>query len=185
MTRRFTRLNPGATSIGSGHFPVPSDGMCLSAFLVLRAPHDPKRVLLGHIAPDPRWEELGGLDPGRASRIGNLWMLPSSQLLFFESPTEAAQRIGQELLGLELPGLDGPKVFSEAYRRPSPKGEDPHWDLHFIFTGTGPPRPPAHPLWRTLAYVPVGETPRSQFARNQGDILELAGLPPKGGVIGP
>ena len=159
--------------------------MCLSSFLVLAAPHDPKRVLVGRIAPDPRWEELGGLDPGRAARVGNGWMLPSSQLLLFESPEEAASRIARELLGLDLPMLEGPRVFSETHHRPGAKGEDAHWDLHFVFTGRGPPHPPTHPLWRELAYVAVQETRRTEFARNQGDVLELVGLPPQDGGDAP
>lgn len=178
-SRRFARLSSGAAPLRAGQSPVPTDGMCLNCFLVLMAPDDPRRVLLGRIAPDPRWDALGGLDPGRASRVGNRWMLPSSQLLLFESPDEAAHRLGTELLGIDLPTLEGPRVFSDTYRRADSAGEDPHWDVQFVFTGRGPLGPPTHPLWRELAYVPVHETPRAEFARNQGDVLELVGFPPR------
>jgi hypothetical protein len=179
MSRRFARLGGGAAPLSAGQSRVPSDGMCLNAYLVLRAPTDSARVLVGRIAPDPRWEQAGGLDPGRAARVGDGWMLPASQLLLFESPGDAAVRLGRELLGLDRLALDAPQVFSEAYPRPGSTADDPHWDLQFIFTGRGPPRPPAHPLWRELAYVPVNETPRRGFARNQGDVLELIGLAPR------
>ncbi len=179
MARRFARLSPGFAPVGPGHSVVPSDGMCLSAFLILTAPDDPKRALVGHIAPGPEWEELGGLDPARAARVGERWMLPATQLLLFESPSEAAHRVGRELLGLELTGLSGPQVFSETYRRPDSTAEDLHWDLHFLFTGPGPRRPPTHRLWRELSYVPVGATRRGEFARGHGDVLELAGLAPR------
>ncbi|HTS33065.1 MAG TPA: hypothetical protein VMI55_03895 [Thermoplasmata archaeon] len=179
MARRFARMNPGSAPLGPAYSVVPSGGMCLSAFVVLSPPGEPKRVLVGRVAPDPRWEEIGALDPERAARFANHWMLPATQLLLFESPGEAARRIGRELLGLELTDLSGPQVFSEAYRRPESTAEDPHWDLHFVFRGTGPRTPPAHPLWRELTYLSVGETDRAGFARNHGDVLELAGWVPR------
>ncbi|MGA8663661.1 MAG: hypothetical protein WB809_01115 [Thermoplasmata archaeon] len=179
MARKFARLRPGTTATSVDEFTVPPDGMCLSAFLVLTAPSDPSSVLLGRSAPDPRWQELGGMGPERMARFANRWMLPASQLLLFEAPVDAARRLGRELLGLELERLEPPQVFSEAYLRTGGGPTDLHWDLHFVFRGPGPTSPPRHPMWRELAYLRVDTIPRAEFARNQGDVLELVGLRPK------
>jgi len=178
MVRRFARLRPGSTGLDPGYWTVPSDGMCLNTFLVLHAAADRRRILLGRIAPDPQWLEAGSLDADRIARIGDRWMLPASQLLLLESPDEAAHRIGVEQLGIELGPLPGPRVFSESWSRPGPPETDPHWDLHYVYELTGPDEAPRAPLWRELAYVPVGRTPRAAFARGHGDVLELAGVPP-------
>jgi hypothetical protein len=178
MARRFARLKGGLPPLPPGYVGIPSDGMCLNVFLILRPPNDPGRVLLGRVAPDLRWEEVGGLDPSRVKGVSDRWILPASQLLLLEGPDAAARRIGQELLGIHPDPLPPPTVFSETYRRSSSEGADPHWDLHFMYSLDGPAVPPRHPLWKELEYVRVAETPRTAFARGHGDVLELAGLPP-------
>jgi hypothetical protein len=152
--------------------------MCLNVFLVLTDPADPRRVLAGHIATDPRWEEAGGLDPDRVHRVGDRWMLPSRQLELFESPDDAARKIAEDQLGVSLPGLPAPRVVSEQYTRPTGTGPDPHWDLHFLYLLPGPSEPPSSELWTELRYLPVTTTPRSSFGRGHGDILELVGHTP-------
>ncbi|MGA8709748.1 MAG: hypothetical protein WB786_00735 [Thermoplasmata archaeon] len=178
MDRRFARLSRTTPSPG-GTAAVPDDGMCLSVFLVLRSPDDPKRVLLGRVDPSAPWGEVGGLDPGRLARVGSGWMLPARQLLLFEGPAEAARVIAREQLDSELPVVWGPAVFSETYRRPGSSAADPHWDIHFVFEGRWPsPTPPSSRMWQELAFVDVARTPRSEIARGQGDVLELVGLVP-------
>jgi len=136
---------------------------------------------MGLVDPSAPWSEIGGLDAARASALGDRWMLPSSQLVFFESPQDAAQRILKEQLASPPIPLDGPAVFSEAYRRPGSPASDPHWDLHFIFRGRWPSStPPRAPAWRQLEFVDIAKTPSSEIARNQGDVLALAGLVPRG-----
>jgi hypothetical protein len=179
MARRFARLRAGAPPLDPGYSAVPSDGMCLNVFLILRSPDNPGRVLLGRLAPDPRWEEVGALDAARIARLGDRWMLPASQLLLLESPEAAVHRIALEQLGIDLGQLPGPHVASEAYRRPDASPEiDPHWDLHFIYVVPGPAHPPRSALWKELDYVPVASTPRASFGRSHGDVLELVGLVP-------
>jgi len=178
MERRFARLAPG-TPLPPGASLVPDSGMCLSVFLVLRSPHDPRRVLMGRVNPEAPWYEVGGLDPGRLERVGRNWMLPSRQLIFFEGPGEAAQVIAREQLGSELPTVSGPSVFSDPSVHPGSTARDPHWDIHFVFDGRWPTAtPPSHRMWRELAFVDVPTTPRSEIARGQGDVLELIGLVP-------
>lgn len=157
---------------------LPGDGLCLNAFLIVRQRGHPDRALLGRIDPAAPWDRLGALETARRAQIGERWMLPCSQLLLFEAPQEAARRLVREQLELEELPLRGPKVFSEAYDRPPAAAADPHWDLHFLFRGELD-RPPVASPWKELAFVEVAATPRDAFARAHGDVLALAGLPPK------
>jgi hypothetical protein len=175
--RRYARLRAGDPSAHPGAVAVPDDGMCLSAFLVVRPADRPGDVLLGHLDPAADWARIGGIDPSRLAQIGERWMLPSSQLLLFESPATAAERIATEQLGTNLPGLEGPRIFSEAYRRPGGTAADPHWDLQFVFEASWPSRTfPTSPAFRELAFVEIARTPRASIARSQADVLELVGL---------
>jgi hypothetical protein len=174
--RRFARLWAGSRPEPPGSTAVPDDGMCLSAFLVVRPEGRSGAVLLGRLDPAADWAKIGGLDAGRVARVGNRWMLPSSQLLLFESPTEAAERIAREQLGVPLPGLTGPVTFSEAYRRPGPAA-DPHWDLHFVYEARWPTAEfPAAAPFAELGFVEAARISRSEIARSQADILALVGL---------
>jgi hypothetical protein len=159
--------------------------MCLSVFLVLSPPRRAGAVLMGRLDPSAPWSEIGALDPARASALGDRWMLPSSQLLFFESPEDAARRILEEQLASPPIPLRGPAVFSEAYRRAGSPAADPHWDFHFIFRGRWPSStPPRAPAWRQLEFVEVGRTDPTEIARSQGDVLALLGLTPRGAAPG-
>ena len=154
--------------------------MCLSVFLVLEHPQRAGSVLAGHLDPNGPWWEVGALDPERLASVAERWMLPSCQLLLFESPEEAARRILNEQLGSPPLALVGPRVFSDPSARPGRPGKDPHWDLHFVFRGQwSSSAPPKVTLWKQLDFVDVARTPRTQFARDQGDVLELVGLRPR------
>jgi ADP-ribose pyrophosphatase YjhB (NUDIX family) len=154
--------------------------MCLSAFLVLRPPTGDRRVLLGQIDPRAPWGDLAALNPARIAPLEGRWMLPACQLLFFESPQEAARRILREQLGSSGIPLEGPSVHSEAYRRPEAAGSDPHWDLHFIFEGRWPSdRPPSGAPWKELAFVDPTSVDPAEFGRGHGDVLALVGLGPR------
>jgi hypothetical protein len=180
MERRFTRLRPGGSPPGPGYYVVPNDGMCLSTFLVLEHPEHAHQVLLGHLDPQAPWFELGSLEGSRLASIGARWMLPSSQLLFFEGPEEAARRILREQLVADLPDLPPPRIVSEAYRRPNSTATDPHWDLQFIYRARWPhAEPPRARPWKELVFVDVRTLSRAEIGRGHGDILELAGLPPR------
>ena len=179
MEKRFARLRRGPVEAGSGASEVPDNGMCLSVFLVLESPSRPGTVLAGKVNPTAPWWEIGAIDPKRLASIGGRWMLPSRQLLLFESPADAAQRILDEQLGSGPLSLEGPFVFSDPSERPGGPGSDPHWDLHLVFRGRWPsPKAPRSPAWSDLEFLEVARTRRSDFARNQGDVLELVGLRP-------
>ncbi len=178
MDRRFARLRPESPPIDPGYSAVPSDGMCLNVFLLVHPPTQRSSVLAGQIANDSRWADVGALGADRRERVMGRWMLPSRQLLLFESPDDAARAVAREQLGLEPPDVSGPRVFSETYTRSGSTAADPHWDVHFVYSVPGPAVPPESTLWQRLEYIEVAGTPRHDFARGHGDVLELAGLPP-------
>jgi ADP-ribose pyrophosphatase YjhB (NUDIX family) len=179
MTRRFARLRRGPVEASSGASELPDNGFCLSVFLVLEPPDRPGAVLMGRINPNADWWEIGALDPKRFGMVGDRWMLPSCQLLLFESPADAARRILKEQLGAAPLPLEGPFTFSDPSPRPGSPGKDPHWDFHFVYRGRwGSSVPPQAPAWRRLEFVDVGRTRRAEIARDQGDVLELVGLRP-------
>jgi ADP-ribose pyrophosphatase YjhB (NUDIX family) len=180
MERRYARFRRAPLADFPGSSEVPDNGMCLSVFLVLEAPGRDGAVLMGRVDPTAAWWEIGAIDPGRLERIGSRWMLPSRQLLLFESPDEAARRILNEQLGVGPLPLTGPRVFSDPSDRPGAEGQDPHWDVHFVYRGRWPSAAPPHAKgWTQLQFVDVARTPRGEIARGQGDVLELVGLSPK------
>jgi len=177
MVRQFARLRRGNVPESPDYSVVPSDGMCLNAFLVAHARGAPQRVLLGKIDPAAPWWELSGLGAERIARLRDRWVLPASQLLLLESPETAARRLATELLELDLGPLGAPRVFSETYGRADTEGRDPHWDLHFVYEFEWPDGRPARAApWKQLALVDVPSTPRADFGRGHADVLELLGI---------
>jgi ADP-ribose pyrophosphatase YjhB (NUDIX family) len=180
MERRYARFRRAPIADYPGAAEVPDNGMCLSVFLVLEAPGRPGTVLAGKVDPSGPWWEVGAVDPKRVAMIGERWMLPSCQLIVFESPADAAVRILKEQLGSAPLPLEGPAVFSDPSPRPASPGKDLHWDIHFVYRGRWTARTLPHTrVWKRLDFVDVAQTPRSEFARDQGDVLELVGLTPK------
>ncbi|MFZ0829701.1 MAG: NUDIX hydrolase [Thermoplasmata archaeon] len=158
-------------------FQVPEEGLCLSTFLVLRPRGHEDRVLLGHLQPGPDWEQLGAVDRKRAELWSKGWMLPSSQLFYYETPADSARRIAQEQLGVELPDLPSPILMSDSEQRPSARPGDLHWDLGFVYVVEDwPEQPPRHPAWTELRFVEVAKVHRGEFVRSQHDVLALVGM---------
>jgi ADP-ribose pyrophosphatase YjhB (NUDIX family) len=181
--RRFCRFNRSPETAPFSVTEIPPDGFCISAFLVLRDSSDPWRVLMGHLNPQAPWDHIGALDPSRAEIHSRRWMLPSSHLIFGESPADAARRILTEQLQLppNLP-LEEPCLFSEVgtpRRFPGAKG---HWDLELVFTGRLLPSDvkPA-PAWTDLEFVDPRKVGRAGIARSHDEILDLVGLSPASG----
>ncbi len=174
--RAFCRLSRVAAP-NRGRFAVPEDGLCLSAFLVIRAREDRSRVLLGRLDPSAPWDHVGALDPDRVAAWKDLWMLPSCHLMLYEGPDDAARRVLRELAGLTPRPLQGPRVGSEVYASPRHPEAKHHWDLEFIFEGeASEPEVRPGPPWRELAFVPVGSLRDDEIARSQADILRQVGL---------
>jgi ADP-ribose pyrophosphatase YjhB (NUDIX family) len=175
--RKFARFRPKADA-DRMVFTVPEDGLCLSTFLLLRPRDHPDRVLLGHLNPEGPWAHIGALDARRAALWSKGWMLPSSQLVYYETPDESARRIAREQLGLELAKLPAPLLMSDSDQRPTAVVGDLHWDIGYVYVMDGlPDQPPQHPAWTELRFVDVARISRKELVRAQDDVLRLAGMP--------
>jgi ADP-ribose pyrophosphatase YjhB (NUDIX family) len=147
---------------------IPEGGFCISTFLIISERGHPNNVLMGHLNKNAPWDHIGALDMERIKRHSKGWMLPSSGLIFGESPQEAAKRILKEQLGLDNQELDGPRIFSELH------GDDDHWDLEFLFLGEREDAP-SHNAWRELRFVDLTKTRREEMARLHEDVLAHIG----------
>ncbi|MDG6953802.1 MAG: NUDIX hydrolase [Nitrososphaerota archaeon] len=152
---------------------VPEGGFCLSAFLAITDVEG--RVLMGHLNPDADWVRIGALDASRAKTHSKGWMLPSSHLLLYESPQEAARRVLKEQLGMGLE-LSGPTTVTEVWSPDRSPGRR-HWDFEFIFKGEAPKGSVrSHDAWRELKFIDTRKTPRAEIARSHDDVLVNAGF---------
>jgi ADP-ribose pyrophosphatase YjhB (NUDIX family) len=174
--RIFCRFSTSPRTAAFSLTEIPADGICLSAFLVVESTERPGRVLLGRLNPEAPWDHLGALDAERIAHWKDRWMLPSSHLLYRESPTEAAERLRLEQTGLGPRSMTGPLVGSDVYapaRHPSAGG---HWDLEFIFRTTASERElRPHPAWSRLEFVDARSARPDEFARSHDDILRAVG----------
>jgi len=174
--RRFCRFAT-ARRPEEGYSELPPDGLCLSSFVLLSPKGHPERVLVGKLDPTAPWRKIGALDARRVQQNATGWMLPSSQLMFFESPEAAAHRVVAEQLGLGPVPLGPPQVVSEAYRSPRHPERAMHWDLEFLFRGAVDlERAPRHAAWVELAFIEPARTPTSAFTRSHEEVLENAGF---------
>ncbi len=175
--RRFSRFSKSSSTAAFSVTEIPNDGFCLSAFLIVTDSRDTSRVLMGHMNPAAPWDHIGALDPKRVEAHSRGWMLPSSHLIYGESPGDAARRIAAEQL--ERPDLDlsGPQVISEVYTPKRFPGAAHHWDIEFLFRGEIPAAEvPRSAAWKDLAFVDLRRTTKVEIARSHEDVLESAGL---------
>lgn len=173
--RRFCRFSTSASTASFSLTEIPPDGICLSAFLVVRSIEHPTHVLMGRINPDARWDHLGALDPERISHWKGRWMLPASHLIYRESPQEAADRIRRELTGLGPREIQGPRVVSEVYAPPRHPSARQHWDLEFIFHSVAAEKELGPiPAWSRLEFVDPQSLAQGDFARFHDDIISHA-----------
>ncbi len=176
--RRFCRFSKSPSTASFSVTEIPVDGLCLSSFVILHSWSTPSAVLMGHLNPAAPWDHLGALDAERVAAHHAGWMLPSSHLIFGESPEEAARRILREQLGLGDRPLSGPRVVSEVYaptRRATAGG---HWDLEFLFQGNASDSELTTPeAWTELRFVDTRRVSRAEIARSHDDVLASAGFP--------
>ncbi len=175
--RRFSRFSKSSSTAAFSVTEIPKDGFCLSAFLIVTDPRHPTNVLMGHMNPDAPWDHIGALDPKRVEVHSRGWMLPSSHLIFGESPEDAARRIAAEQLEVPDLELSGPKVVSEVYTPARFPGIAHHWDIEFLFRGELSAADVPHPAaWKDLAFVDLRRTTKAEIARSHEDLIESAGL---------
>lgn len=152
----------------------PDGGMCISVFLVISETGEGGKVLMGKINKDADWGHIGALDPERAARFGSGWMLPSSHLILYEAPGDAAQRVLREQL--DAPGstsLEGPVTFADTTGEGK---EKKHWDIGFIYSGEMATLPRSD-AWRELAFVDIGEVKVEDVVRSHLDVVSYARKP--------
>lgn len=94
---------------------LPTEDVCLSAFLIFSPPGDPKQVLVGQMNPDAPWDHFAGLAREEVQLNEGRWVLPASHLLFGEGPNHAATRILHEQLGNLSATWDPPILDSQFY----------------------------------------------------------------------
>ncbi len=170
---RFVRsqdIRPGTpTSL------VPEAGLCLSVFLVLTEESEPNKVLMGIINREAPWEDLGALSPTLLKNFPTGWMLPSSNMLVYESPFQASKRVLHEQLGIDDINLSAPIVFSDVYDHPITHLKD-HWDLGFIFKGSVKKEKVTKTnAWSRLEFIkPFEQT--IPIIRSHGDVIKYSGL---------
>jgi ADP-ribose pyrophosphatase YjhB (NUDIX family) len=175
--RRFTRFSKAPATAAFSVTEIPAEGVCLSSFLIVTETRQPTKVLMGHMNPEAPWDHIGALDQHRVELHSRGWMLPSSHLIFRESPHEAARRVAREQLDLPDLELSEPKVVSEVYTPRWFSGVTNHWDLEFLFFGKWPAAKLPHPTaWKDLSFVDVRTTSKSEIARAHEDVIESAGL---------
>lgn len=176
--RTFCRFSKNPATASFSVTEIPEAGLCLSSFVLLTSEEHPQSVLMGHMDPRAPWDHLGALDPSRVEAHRHGWMLPSSHLLYGESPAAGAERIVKEQLGLAPRQLQGPQVVSELYapaRFPDSKG---HWDLEFLFRGSlSEGAVPRNEAWTELRFVDTTRVARKEIARSHEDVLASAGFP--------
>jgi ADP-ribose pyrophosphatase YjhB (NUDIX family) len=156
---------------------IPEGGMCLSTFLVLSEKGNRSKVLLGRLNPSSAWDHIGALDPARASIHSKGWMLPSSHLIIYESPQEAASRILREQLELGDVELSEPKVVSEVYTPKRFQNLPSHWDIEFIFRGElDAQKLKRTSAWTELEFLDLRNIQPGEMARSHEDILNSVGF---------
>lgn len=172
---RFARIAPSPESTAVYTTQIPEGGLCLSSFLILTE-GESRRVLMGRLNPDADWEEIGALDTDRVQTHSTAWMLPSSHLMVYESPQEAAMRVLREQLGIGHLELSDAKVVSEVGTPRRFPRLARHWDFEFIFRGKiVDGSTPKHDAWRELRFIDL-TTDRGEIARSHDEVLESAGF---------
>jgi ADP-ribose pyrophosphatase YjhB (NUDIX family) len=173
---RFVRARPEYENNPVYTTDVPEGGLCLSSFLIITEP-DSGRVLMGHLNPAASWDHIGGLDSDRARVHSKGWMLPSSHLMLYESPQEAAQRILDEQLGMKDLKLSGPTIVAEVGTPKRFPDLPRHWDFEFIFGGKTPnSNVQKHEAWSELRFIDLAQVGRKDIARSHDEVLENAGF---------
>ncbi len=113
-----------------GYTTVPPGGMCLCVFLfVIRG----NRVLLGKYKEHPAWEKIAGMDEKRVKNNMHGFTLPASHLKFGEDPSDAARRIGREILLLPEGLSYSEPLVQTFFYEPSAAPGEMHFDVLFFY----------------------------------------------------
>lgn len=176
MTRRWARIGPRDPS---WLIHVPTTGLCLSTFVIIRKG---ETILLGRPHANNSWPEQGGFPLRHAAKLekNGSWLLPATHLLMEEPPDHAARRIANQWVGVK--GI--PKfVMVQSHLRPSrerktrPKWRtgNNHWDICFIYELKTRMRPKARPWWLEYQFFTRPKIRQISLGRGHKDILKAGG----------
>ena len=175
-TKRWARIGPRDPS-ALRH--VPTAGLCLSTFVIIRKGES---ILLGRPHANNAWPEKGGypLLPAAELEKSGDWLLPATHLLMEEHPDHAARRIANQWAGVK----GNPKfVMVQSHLRPSKGRKNQpkwgtgfnHWDICFVYELKTRTDPKPKPWWAETRFVSQSEILRITFGRGHRDILKAAG----------
>lgn len=66
--RKFCRFIKGLHARPLDMTEPPEDGLCISAFIIMREKNKVGRVLMGKLNPQAEWDHIGALDRDRVMR---------------------------------------------------------------------------------------------------------------------
>lgn len=183
VTERWARIGPRDPS---WLIHVPSTGLCLSAFVIIR-----KRgsILLGRPHAHDSWPEKGGFPKRHAARIekDGLWLLPATHLLMEEAPDRAARRIANQWAGVKgVPKFVMVQSHLRLPRQPrsvlrSKKQSQRkrtrlhHWDICFVYELKAGTNPKPKPWWLETRFISPPKIRGMPLGRGHKDILKAAG----------
>ena len=176
VNKRWARIGPRDTS-WLRH--VPTEGLCLSTFVIIRKGES---ILLGRPRANSYWPEKGGypLRPAAELEKSRSWLVPATHLLMEETPDHAARRIANQWAGVK----GTPKFVTlqshlraSKGRRTQPKWRtgSNHWDICFIYELKTRTLPKPKPWWAESRFFSRSEIRGTRFGRGHKDVLKAAG----------
>lgn len=150
---------------------VPRGGMCLCVFLFVTSGG---KVLLGRYADHSAWETLCGMDGGRVKANAGGWTIPASHLMFGEDPRDAARRIGEDILALDIDLVYSEPYVKTFFYEPAIAPGEKHFDVLFLFDVSIQDIANVHkpPWYEALEWFDIGMVQRQRFARQHQDVVE-------------
>jgi len=164
-----------------GYTNVPAGGMCLCVFLfVIKG----RKVLLGKYKEHPEWEKIAGMDEKRVKNNLHGYTLPASHLKFGEDPSEAARRIGKEILLLPEGLSYSEPVVQTFFYEPSIVPSEMHFDVLFLYDVIldESVKTTLPPWYASIEWFDIDIVMNQKFARQHEDVVS-AWLKKKGNKL--
>ena len=174
VSERWARIGPRDPS---WMFHVPSGGLCLSSFVIVRKG---RSILLGRPHANASWPEKGGYPQQGAAVIEKegAWLLPATHLLMDESPDHAANRIANQWIGVR----GKPRFIAvQSHLRPQSRTGRKrrtrynHWDICFVYELETRKNPHPKSWWSETNFFLPGNIRGMKLSRGHKDILKVGG----------
>lgn len=153
-----------------GYTNVPAGGMCLCVFLfVIKG----NRILLGKYKEHPAWEKIAGMDEKRVKNNTHGLTLPASHLKFGEDPSDAARRIGKEILMLPEGLFYSEPLFQTFFYEISIVPGEMHFDVLFLYDVIldDSVKTTLPPWYASLEWFDIDIVMNQKFARQHEDVV--------------